>query len=668
MLRGRRGSDTIYFENIDAPSYSPSENAGIAKSDATATIHVFDNASGEVFTGMTALELLYGAVGLGWVMKLAKLPLLGPAAEILYKLVSKNRVALSGGMDAMLALGKINMEAKGEGSCAEDAECRDTYASEPAEPAEPAAVPPLAASAAAAAGDAPSTAAAPAAAASKPPPELRGSALDRKNILGVYYTARNGESEAFLRAAPVDVDSGTLLAPEMEYPLSSTDVETLLEGTRHLCNSLKWEGIVGVGLPCLLRHAHEVADPSSGRIPMSALERRTARTAANAELQEELEREVLILTGAEANGYGELMYGAGKGEQGVTMMITLGRGCGVALFDHGLLVRNVSTAEHLWSYKLPMWADAQLPPAHEPEDSPAWGRWVERVERYLIKLVQAFSPQLIIVGGEAGESAAKWLHRVRGVSTPMRPATLGTAAGLLGSAVGGRLQLAVRDDLARVRAAIGKAQGVSPQLLKRGALQKVFDSFDTDGSGAISASELEAALRALGVNVPPDELAKIVLEMDSQGRPLAEAQVSFSAFYAWWSDLVASSPVTFLHTEEELDGVLEEEATSGRLVVLEVGFTFCQPCKRFEPIYRGYAQRFPAARFLRINGNENAQMVRVGRDRLGVKTSPSFFFFRYGVEVHRFSGAKEEQFEEALLAFANGSKLMPRPAALSAVS
>ena len=306
-----------------------------------------------------------------------------------------------------------------------------------------------------------------------------------------------------------------------------------------------------------------------------------------------------------------------------------------------------------------MWANAQLPPADEPEGSPAWDRWVERVERYVIKLDQAFSPELIIVGGEAGESAAKWLHKVGGVSTPLRPATLGAAAGLLGSAVGGRLQLAVRDDLARVRAAIGKAQGVSPQMLKREALQRVFDSFDTDSSGGISAAELEAALRALGVNVPPDELAGIVLGMDSQGRPLAEAQVSFPAFYAWWSDLVAASPVTFLHTEEELDGVLEEEATSGRLVVLEVGFTFCLPCKRFESIYRDYATRFPSARFLRINGNENLEMVRVGRDRLGVKSSPSFFFFRNGVQVHRFSGAKEAQFEEALLSFADGHKLLP---------
>jgi thiol-disulfide isomerase/thioredoxin len=87
---------------------------------------------------------------------------------------------------------------------------------------------------------------------------------------------------------------------------------------------------------------------------------------------------------------------------------------------------------------------------------------------------------------------------------------------------------------------------------------------------------------------------------------------------------------------------MEEEATSGRLLVLEVGFTFCAPCKKFAPVYKATAARFPAARFAVMSGNENGDTVRVGRDRLGVTGSPAFFFYKNGALLHKFSGAKED--------------------------
>ena len=592
---------------------------------------------------------------------------MGQAAELIYKFVSKNRMEIGGGMDAVMALGKINMEQKGEGSCAEDGECRDTYA-EPAAAASATAVAaaPEAAAAAAAAPAAEGAAGvshgeAPAAAAVDP--ALRGSALDREHILGVYYSARRGEAEAALRAAPVDIKTGKLLAPEVEFPLSTTDLESVIDGTRALCESLNWDGVLGVGLPGLLKHAHEVSPaerggPIASDISMSALQRRHARMTTETEMQEATEREVLVMTGAEANGYGEMLYGAGRGEAGLVMMCTLGRGIGVALFDGGVLLRNVETAEHTWTWsKGREWADAGLPAAEEPAGSPAWARWAERVSAYLSKLDAVFHPELVIVGGAAGESAAKWLHLVNGVRAPLRAAVLGSSAGILGSAAGGKLQIALRDDLARVRAAIGRTQGMSPQLLTREALRNVFDSFDADKSGTITPDELASAVRALGVNLPEDELREVVIDLDVDGT----GDISFDEFDSWWHDLVASSPVTYLHTEAEFDAVLEEEATSGRLVVLMVGFTFCRPCKKFYPLYKEFAQRFPAARLLRVNGNENVDMVHLGKDRLGVKSSPSFFFFRNGVEVHRHSGAKPEKFEEAIMQFLPDKLLPPLP-------
>lgn len=122
---------------------------------------------------------------------------------------------------------------------------------------------------------------------------------------------------------------------------------------------------------------------------------------------------------------------------------------------------------------------------------------------------------------------------------------------------------------------------------------------------------------------------------------------------------MAASPVSYLHTEDEFDRVLAEESRSNRLVVLEVGFSYCRPCKAFEPIFKDVATRYPQHRFLRFNGNENVQLVHLGRDRLQIKSTPSFFFFKNGQQVGRTSGAKEDKFMSALAEAATASGTSP---------
>ena len=80
-----------------------------------ATIHVIKSKDATTMTGMEALTALYDITGMGWLFKLAKLPVLSSAAEIAYKVVSKNRQSMGGAADGLLALGRINMEEKGEG-------------------------------------------------------------------------------------------------------------------------------------------------------------------------------------------------------------------------------------------------------------------------------------------------------------------------------------------------------------------------------------------------------------------------------------------------------------------------------------------------------------------------------------------------------------------------
>merc|ERR1712006_25889 len=57
-------------------------------------------------------------------------------------------------------------------------------------------------------------------------------------------------------------------------------------------------------------------------------------------------------------------------------------------------------------------------------------------------------------------------------------------------------------------------------------LREAFDLFDTDGSGAVDASELHTAMKALGFEPKKEEIAKMVEEMDKDG----DATVDFEEF------------------------------------------------------------------------------------------------------------------------------------------
>eukprot|EP00959_Pyramimonas_sp_CCMP1952_P207033 4331013-Pyramimonas_sp.AAC.1 len=113
------------------------------------------------------------------------------------------------------------------------------------------------------------------------------------------------------------------------------------------------------------------------------------------------------------------------------MMLTLGSGIGVALFDDGVLVRNLDTSSLLWAWTLPSWTNSPLPPPETPEDDKAWAAWADRVETFIAQLVTEFSPTVVIIGGAAQFSYKKWtplMKRVRNPS-PQAPRLLKTLLG-----------------------------------------------------------------------------------------------------------------------------------------------------------------------------------------------------------------------------------------------
>jgi hypothetical protein len=76
--------------------------------DAMDTIHAI-RPDGRVLQGTDALRALFDEVGLGWVVTLMESPILAKIVDVIYEFLSKNRIKISGAMDALVAAKRVSM-------------------------------------------------------------------------------------------------------------------------------------------------------------------------------------------------------------------------------------------------------------------------------------------------------------------------------------------------------------------------------------------------------------------------------------------------------------------------------------------------------------------------------------------------------------------------------
>jgi predicted DCC family thiol-disulfide oxidoreductase YuxK len=81
--------------DIAQPDYDPKSNQGITYEDAMKAMHVI-RGDGAVFKGVPAFEVMYQAVGLGWIFWALKFPLIRSAADIFYALWARYRLRITG--------------------------------------------------------------------------------------------------------------------------------------------------------------------------------------------------------------------------------------------------------------------------------------------------------------------------------------------------------------------------------------------------------------------------------------------------------------------------------------------------------------------------------------------------------------------------------------------
>jgi polyphosphate glucokinase len=229
-----------------------------------------------------------------------------------------------------------------------------------------------------------------------------------------------------IKGAPVDTRTGELLAQRIRIktPKPATP-EAIATTAVEVVRRSVWDGPVGCGFPAVVKEG-------------------VVRTAANIDkaaigfdIQERLERElkgpVRVMNDGDAAGLAEMRWGAGRGCEGVVLMLTLGTGIGTSLFVEGRLVPNTELghievrgkdAEHRASDS-----------ARKREDL-SWQQYAERLDEYLHKIEDLLWPDLIVIGGGISKKADKYFPHLTARTKVVRAEML-NEAGIAGAALAG---------------------------------------------------------------------------------------------------------------------------------------------------------------------------------------------------------------------------------------
>ncbi|CAM9528183.1 unnamed protein product, partial [Ectocarpus sp. 6 AP-2014] len=98
----------------------------------------------------------------------------------------------------------------------------------------------------------------------------------------------------------------------------------------------------------------------------------------------------------------------------------------------------------------------------------------------------------------------------------------------------------------------------------------------------------------------------------------------------------------------ELDKLTSDN--KDKLVVVDYSTTWCGPCKMILPKFEQLAEQYSDAVFVKVIGdstNDASQLMK----REGVRSVPSFHFWKDGKKVEKVNGANEEALEQTLRDF-----------------
>ncbi|HSO96936.1 MAG TPA: ROK family protein [Acidimicrobiia bacterium] len=227
-----------------------------------------------------------------------------------------------------------------------------------------------------------------------------------------------------MKAAPVDTETGELIAPRHRVltPHPATPA-AMARVVAQLTKFFDWTGEVGAAFPAVVKAgvAKTAANIAPAWIGVNV-------AAAFARVSS---CDVTVVNDADAAGIAEMQFGAGKGREGVVLMITLGTGIGTAVFYEGILIPNTELG-HLKMGKKE--AEQRAADSVRQSEGLSWRKWAKRLDAYLGELERLLQPDLFILGCGVSKKHDRFMPLLT-THAEVVPATLLNEAGIVGAAI-----------------------------------------------------------------------------------------------------------------------------------------------------------------------------------------------------------------------------------------
>jgi len=240
------------------------------------------------------------------------------------------------------------------------------------------------------------------------------------NILGIDIGGTG------IKGAPVDLEKGQLLHERhrLDTPKPATP-DAVAAVVKSIVDHFGGGDRVGITFPGVVKDGvtRSAVNVDKGWVNFDA----------SKHFVQKLGLPVLVANDADAAGLAEVHYGAGRGVNGVVLMVTLGTGIGSALFFNGQLLPN-SELGHIEIRGKDSEKRASERVREQKELS--WKRWGGNVGEYLGRLDALLSPDLFIIGGGVSKKLDTFLPFLKKhTAVPIVPAQLLNDAGIVGAAL-----------------------------------------------------------------------------------------------------------------------------------------------------------------------------------------------------------------------------------------
>jgi polyphosphate glucokinase len=227
-----------------------------------------------------------------------------------------------------------------------------------------------------------------------------------------------------IKGAPVDTNTGKLIAKRVriETP-NKAEPEPVVEVVTEIAKSFNWMGRIGIGFPAPIKGGVVMmaANISEKWVEINADELFTKTTGCDC----------TTINDADAAGLAEMKFGAGKGQPGTVIMITLGTGIGTAIFHRGNLLPNTEFGHVDMNGRD---AEHRASDAVRQSEELSWKKYAKRLNKYLATMERLFWPDLFIIGGGISKESGKYIPLLK-IETPVVPAQFLNEAGIVGAAL-----------------------------------------------------------------------------------------------------------------------------------------------------------------------------------------------------------------------------------------